>query len=174
MSASISGCTFSVKWAWQVSGSGNPLKTLFKRAWLCYSVEEAVELDVFHSARCTSSRSDRYNLRFNQVYDFRWSYRFPEELSAYGLTTHGYFGSKGKNCRIITTGTPVATSTHFYQQIGKGGTTIPLSNGKGTMTVLGDGTRIVHRLITSTPGSPAVEISISGSSLIKDQKIHFK
>ena len=92
----------------------------------------------------------------------------------YGLTTHGYFGSKGKNCRIITTGTPVATSTHFYQQIGKGGTTIPLSNGKGTMTVLGDGTRIVHRLITSTPGSPAVEISISGSSLIKDQKIHFK
>lgn len=92
----------------------------------------------------------------------------------YGLTTHGYFGSKGKNCRIITTGTPVATSTHFYHQIGKGGTTIPLSNGKGTMTVLGDGTRIVHRLITSTPGSPAVEISISGSSLIKDQKIHFK
>ena len=157
MSASISGCTFSVKWAWQVSGSGNPLKTLFKRAWLCYSVEEAVELDVFHSARCTSSRSDRYNLHFNQVYDFRWSYRSPEELSAYGLTTHGYFGSKGMNCGIITTGT-----------------TIPLSNGKGTMTVLGDGTRIVHRLITSTPGSPAVEISISGSPLIKDQKIHFK
>lgn len=92
----------------------------------------------------------------------------------YGLTTHGYFGTKGKNCRIITTGTPVATSTQFYQQIGKGGTTIPLSNGKGTMTVLGDGTRIVHRIVTSTPGSPAVEISISGSPLIKDQKIHFK
>ena len=92
----------------------------------------------------------------------------------YGLTTHGYFGTKGKNCRIITTGTPVATSTQFYQQIGKGGTTIPLSNGKGTMTVLGDGTRIVHRIVTSTPGSPAVEISISGSPLIQDQKIHFK
>ena len=58
-------------------------KRLFKKIKLCYSVEEAVELDVFRSARCTSSRSDWYNLRFNQFYDFRWSYRTPEELSAY-------------------------------------------------------------------------------------------
>lgn len=41
------------------------------------------------------------------------------------------------------------------------------------MTILDDGTRIVHRLITSTKGSPAIEITISGSPLVKDQKIHF-
>lgn len=91
----------------------------------------------------------------------------------YPLTKSGYFGSQGKNCRIITSASPEATSIDFYRKLGKGGTTKPLSNGKGTITTLGDGTRIVHRLITSTKGSPAVEITISGSSKVKNQKIHF-
>ena len=91
----------------------------------------------------------------------------------YVLTPSGYFGEKGKNCRVIATTTPEDTSVAFYKQIGKGGQTIPLNNKKGTMTVLDDGTRIVHRLITSTKGSPAIEITISGSPLVKDQKIHF-
>ena len=58
------------------------LKRLFKQALLCYPIEEAVELDVFCSAWCTSSRPDWYNMRFNQVFDFRWSYVSLEELSA--------------------------------------------------------------------------------------------
>lgn len=41
------------------------------------------------------------------------------------------------------------------------------------MTVLPDGTRIVYRIITKTPNSPAIEISISASPNIKNQKIHF-
>ncbi|MDO4438771.1 MAG: hypothetical protein Q4B86_04915 [Eubacteriales bacterium] len=91
----------------------------------------------------------------------------------YGLTSSGYFGEKGKNCRVIVTDTPENTSIAFYKQIAKGGHTISLNNKKGTMTVLDDETRIVHRLITSTKGSPAIEITISGSPIVKDQKIHF-
>ena len=91
----------------------------------------------------------------------------------YSLTKSGYFGSQGKNCRIITSASPEATSIDLYRKLGKGSATKPLSNGKGTITTLGDGTRIVHRLITSTKGSTAGEITISGSSNIKNQKIHF-
>jgi len=91
----------------------------------------------------------------------------------YPLTKSGYFGEKGKNCRIIASSSPKETSIDFYKKLGTGGITKPLSNGKGTITTLGDGTRIVHRIITSTKDSPAVEISISGSPEIKNQKIHF-
>lgn len=91
----------------------------------------------------------------------------------YPLTSYGYFGEKGKNVRIIKTNTPKATSTDFYNRLGDGGRTEPLSNGKGTRTTLPDGSIIVHRLITSTPGSPAVDITIIGTSKVKSQKIHF-
>ena len=91
----------------------------------------------------------------------------------YPLTSSGYFGEKGKNCRIIKSNDPIDTSEDFYQTISKGGTTTNLLNGKGIKTILDDGTVIVYRLITSTKGSPAIEISVSGSSKIKNQKIHF-
>lgn len=91
----------------------------------------------------------------------------------YPLTKSGYFGERGKNCRIILTDSPKATSMDFYSRLSKGGKTTTLNNGKGKMTILGDGTRIVHRLITKTKDSPAVEITISGSPNIKNQKIHF-
>lgn len=91
----------------------------------------------------------------------------------YKTTSGGYFGIKGKNTRIISSSDPIATSKDFYSRLGRGGKTSTLPNGKGTKTVLGDGTVIVHRIITSTKGSPAVEISVSGSPHIKNQKIHF-
>lgn len=34
----------------------------------------------------------------------------------YGLTPTGYFGEKGKNCRVIATTTPEETSVAFYKQ----------------------------------------------------------
>lgn len=91
----------------------------------------------------------------------------------YPLTSSGYFGEKGKNARIIKTDTPEATSTDFYNKLGDGGKSEPLSNGKGTRTTLPDGSIIVHRLITSTPGSPAVDIKVIGASKVKSQKVHF-
>ena len=49
---------------------------------LCYSVKEAIKLDVFRFARCTSSWADRYDVAFNQGFDLGWRYSSPEELSA--------------------------------------------------------------------------------------------
>ncbi len=91
----------------------------------------------------------------------------------YPLSESGYFGKKGKNCRVIESSDPIATSTDFYRKIGQGGKISNLPNGKGTKTVLADGTVVVHRIITSTKESPAVEISVSASQKIKNQKIHF-
>lgn len=91
----------------------------------------------------------------------------------YPLSKAGYFGEKGKNVRIIESRDPINTSQDFYSKIGKGGELLILPNGKGTMTLLSDGTRIVHRLITSTKGSPAVEITVNGCNVVKNQKIHF-
>ena len=91
----------------------------------------------------------------------------------YPLSVSGYFGRKGKNTRVIKSETPESTSIDFYKKIGEGGKTEPLKNGHGTMTTLPDGSKIIHRLITSTKGSPAVEIKIYGNSKVKGQKIHF-
>ena len=91
----------------------------------------------------------------------------------YPLTSHGYFGEKGKNTRIIKTDTPADTSTDFYNRLSNGGKSELLSNGKGTRTILPDGSIIVHRLITSTSESPAVDIKVIGKSKVQSQKIHF-
>ena len=91
----------------------------------------------------------------------------------YPHTNAGYFGQKGKNSRVIASSDPIATSKDFYQRISRGGTEKPLANGHGTMTVFSDGTRVVYRVITSTKGSPAVDITVIGPSAISSQKIHF-
>ena len=91
----------------------------------------------------------------------------------YPHTDAGYFGQKGKNSRVIASSDPIATSKDFYQRISQGGIERPLANGHGTMTVFPDGTRIVYRVITSTKGSPAVDITVVGPSAISSQKIHF-
>ena len=52
-----------------------------------------------------------------------------------------------------------------------------MSNGKGYITELKDGTIISYREVTSTEGSPAVEINIKKSTDtggVKKQKIHFE
>lgn len=91
----------------------------------------------------------------------------------YRLTQSGYFGNKGKNSRVIKSKNPVATSKDFYSLLSKGGKESKLANGKGVQTVFPDGTRIVYRVKTSTPNSPAVDISVSIVSPVKRQKIHF-
>lgn len=91
----------------------------------------------------------------------------------YPYTKTGYFGEKGKNARIISTSTPKETSEDFFKRIGKGGFIDKLPNGKGTRITFSDGTVVTHRLVTKTPNSPAVDINISHSNIIKSQKIHF-
>ena len=91
----------------------------------------------------------------------------------YPLSPGGYFGEKGDNVRVIKTSTPEATSSDFYKKLADGGHSEPLSNGHGTKTTLPDGSIVVHRLITSTSGSPAVDIKVIGTSKVKSQKVHF-
>lgn len=91
----------------------------------------------------------------------------------YPITKTGYFGTKGKNVRVISSRDPVLTSQDFYSRISKNAVIHVLPNGKGTKAVFADGTTITHRVITSTPGSPAVDINIKSPGIIKKQKIHF-
>lgn len=93
----------------------------------------------------------------------------------------GYFGNKGtsskKKNREIDCANPIKEAKTFYDKIANGGIEKPMDNGKGYITTLKDGTIISYREITSTVGSPAVEINIkksTNSSGIKSQKIHFE
>ena len=61
-------------------------------------------------------------------------------------------------------------------KIGYGGIEKPLKGGKGYTTKMEDGTILTYRPISSSDGSPAVEINIKGSDShgkLKSQKIHF-
>ena len=91
----------------------------------------------------------------------------------YGLSKHGYFGEKGKNCRIIKSDDPINTSADFYREISKGGIESTLPNGKGVQTYFSDSSHVEYRIVTKTPHSPAIEITISTQGNIKTQKIHF-
>lgn len=94
---------------------------------------------------------------------------------------NGYFGKIGKsrmaNIRQIDCSDPISESKEFYDNLTNGGIEEILPNGKGVMTLMKDGTVITYRVITSTEGSPAVDINIkksSGTGGIKKQKIHFE
>lgn len=94
---------------------------------------------------------------------------------------NGYFGKIGKSrvtdIRQIDCSDPIRESKKFYDKLANGGIEEILPNGKGVITSMKDGTVITYRVITSTEGSPAVDINIKRSSDtggIKKQKIHFE
>ncbi len=100
------------------------------------------------------------------------------------LTSHfsfhnGYFGEKGEGThfvRVIKSDDPVSTAKDFYNKIAYGGLEYKMSNGKGVFTKMRDGSILSFREVSSSDGSPAVDINISKSNDhggIKQQKIHF-
>ena len=91
----------------------------------------------------------------------------------YKLGKNGYFGTKGKNTRIFKSNDPIKSSADFYKKISKGGSERVLPNGKGVQTTFSDKSSVVYRVITKTPNSPAVEITVKTPGKIKPQKIHF-
>ena len=91
----------------------------------------------------------------------------------YGLDENGMFCQSTKRAQVYKSKTPVEDSIEFYEKLGTGGKKEELPNGHGTRTTLSDKTVITHRIITSTPDSPAVDINIQSPSFIKSQKIHF-
>lgn len=96
-------------------------------------------------------------------------------IEKYGIGEDGKFGVRTRRYQTIYSDDPVQDSIEFYNIIGKNGKVYPLEgNPNGTRTLLGDGSKIVHRIITRTKDSPAVDIQISGSERIPGHKIHFK
>ncbi len=92
---------------------------------------------------------------------------------------NGYFGKKGQGrnfVRIISSADPVKTAQDFYDKAAHGGIERPMSNGNGHYTKMKDGSILSYREVSSSDGSPVVEINIKKSTnhgSIKYQKIHF-
>lgn len=91
----------------------------------------------------------------------------------YPTTKEGYFGTKGKNSRVIYSNNEIAESKKFYSAISKGGAETPLPNGRGVQTTMKDGGKVTYRERTSTPHSPAVDLG-KMTGKVKNQKVHFE
>lgn len=93
--------------------------------------------------------------------------------------SNGYFGEQGKGrsfVRNISSDDPANTAKDFYDTAAHGGIEGAMYNGKGYVTKMKDGTILSYREVSSSDGSPAVEINIRQSDDngdIKYQKIHF-
>lgn len=93
--------------------------------------------------------------------------------------SNGYFGEQGKGrsfVRNIRSEDPASTAKSFYDTAAHGGIEKTMDNGKGYVTKMKDGTILSYREVSSSDGSPAVEINIRHSDDhgdIKYQKIHF-
>lgn len=98
----------------------------------------------------------------------------------------GYFGKKGEsstNSRVrnIESADPHTTAKEFYDKASYGGIESSIYNKKteaviGKKTKLADGSIVSWRDVSSSDGSPTVEINIEHSTSnggVKQQKIHF-
>jgi pantothenate kinase len=101
------------------------------------------------------------------------------ETAKYFDYKNGLFGEKNrKNGRIpreIFSKNPSTAATLFFNTLSQGGQkhVFNTSNGKGIEATLKDGSKITYRPLTSSIGSPAVEITISMSPDVKPKKYHF-
>ena len=98
-------------------------------------------------------------------------------LKDYPVTKAGYFGKAGNSTSVreIKSSDAYATAQDFADRISKG--SVSTKNiTHGWVATLADGTRITYRVVTSSEGSPAVDINIEKGSYkgkVKTQKIHF-
>lgn len=106
------------------------------------------------------------------------------ELTKSYPLSNGYFGKKGdskdNSIRHIESSDPEATAKDFYDKAAFGGKEkfIYGKDGsiKGATTKMSDGTIITWRKVSSSDGSPAIDINIkysNDSGGLKRQKIHF-
>lgn len=103
----------------------------------------------------------------------------PSVSSKY-MIDNGYFGIPGNGrkgfSRNYVSDNPLANATEFYNYIANGGIEVMMPNNRGFFTKMKDGTIISFREVSSSDGSPAIDINIKESSNtggIKQQKIHF-
>lgn len=77
---------------------------------------------------------------------------------------------KGKRLATIKADDPIATATMFAS-IASQGFVSEITNDKGYRRKLADGTIVVLRVVTSSEGSPAVDLNIADEEHVR--KIHF-
>ena len=95
-----------------------------------------------------------------------------ETILIFPLTPSGYFGqSSDTKVRRIYSGDPEATSEQFFGLLGANGERSPMTNGKGDVLTMKDGSFVQLRP-NSKSGGPAIDIVPTGSK-IKAQRIHF-
>lgn len=93
--------------------------------------------------------------------------------------SNGYFGEKGQGrnfTRNIASEDPVSAAKDFFDTAAYGGVVSKMNNGKGETVKMKDGTIISYREVSSSDGSPAVDINVLKSTAdldVKYQKIHF-
>ena len=98
--------------------------------------------------------------------------------SSYGFR-NGYFGENsphgGNSTRNIVADDNLSAAQDFYDKLAYGGKEQIVSDNM-RITHMADGTVITMRKVSSSDGTPAVDINIeksSGSGGVKSQKIHF-
>ncbi len=105
----------------------------------------------------------------------------------YPVNSEGYFGNPGhgrSHTRNIESENPLETAKDFFNNIAEGGKKEILydrktGKEKGIVVQMRDGTFISFREISTSDGSPVVEINIDSSNSerakkeIQTQKIHF-
>ena len=105
----------------------------------------------------------------------------------YPTDSDGYFGKPGQgrsHTRNIESENPLETAQDFFDNISEGGERdiiVDKKTGekKGVKATMNDGSIITYREISSSDGSPVVEINITRSNSpsintqIQNQKIHF-
>lgn len=114
----------------------------------------------------------------NTDHHFKLSENLTTVTSKYPVTD-GYFGRKGQSqkerVRNIESENPLKTAKDFYDMIANGGETKKIP--KGEVATLADGTVVTFRPVSTSDGSPAVDINITPSTSdgtgLKSQKIHF-
>lgn len=105
----------------------------------------------------------------------------PKLTKKYPLSPAGYFGKPGKgDARLIESESPLKTAKDFYSMATNGAEARkPLldKNKKplpgSEIAIMKDKSRIQIRPVSHSDGSPAVDICIVHSGMVKKQKIHF-
>jgi hypothetical protein len=106
----------------------------------------------------------------------RFSDNVPNLISRFKLNNNGYFGTKGKGgkgTRNLDSNNPAKTAAEFSAIASKAYVSARPIPGKGTIYRMRDGGYIIYRRISSSDGSPVVELSVNNVAGIRNQKIHF-
>ena len=106
--------------------------------------------------------------------------RFADNVNAlinkFPVDGRGLFGTKGRgrgNVRNIASSNPARKAAEFVGIAATQYVSARPIPGKGTVYRMRDGGYVTYRLVSTSDGSPVVELNVNGIRGVKNQKIHF-